>query len=181
MRGTEPTLAVADIALTHPAARLVYTPEAIRSMVIAELHRQTSMQIIEASRFDSVMSEHNLEWSDLVDDQDNRGNIQSKLNNDYFLVVDVSMYGEHLEYKSSAFSKKRRQISSVVLNVQLLDARSNEVRKVARAEAQKSLDVTKSMAGLGPSKGTNPRLAVDVFEIAVRKAVAKLQLAPAAP
>ncbi len=170
---TQPTVAVAEIAFSHPAAKLVFTPDAVRDTITRQLHQTGQFKVIDWSRLSSVLFRRNLEWSDLVADSVDRKQIQDILLNDYFLTGGISSYGERWEYSASTFSKSKNQIARVQVELFLKDALTNEIAVAASGLAEKQRSVSQSL-GFGASGGSDPTLANDALSEAVGSAITEL-------
>ena len=172
----KPVIAIADIALSHPSARLVFSNNVVRSQITQGLYDLGGYKIIDDSEFEDALYESDLEWADLVEDQGHRESVQSILYNDYFLVADITSYSENVSYTSSAFKKTRTQTTSIRLSIQLRDSLTNEVIQSVTGKATREQETTKTVVGLGPAKGTNQELAAEVLDEALKEALQKLKV-----
>ncbi len=170
-----PVIAVANISLSHPSARLVFSTKTVRSQVARLLYEVGAYIIIDDEQFDDALAESDLEWADLVEDQGSREDIHRMLFNDYFVVAEITSYSEQVSYNSSAFKKNRSQITRIKLNLELRDALTNKVVRTVSGKAEQVQNITKTIISLGPSQGTNEATANAVLESALKNAIAKLQ------
>lgn len=176
----EKVIAVAEVKVTVPAARLVYTPESVRDVVTGALVETGRVKVIDWSRLSEVLFRRNLNWSDVVEKKDERKSVRDVLLNDYFLVGSVSAYSEHWNYQTGAFSKSKTQVVSVQLDLFIKDALTNEIIASSRGQAKREKEVSQTL-GFGASGGSDSTLALDALNDAVIKTVSDLlgQLDPA--
>lgn len=159
-------VAIAEVAVPHPSARLVYREDAVRDMMANALTRSQAFGVIDWRRLDAVIFRRNLEWSDLLEDSDQREAVRDIVLNDYFLVATVSSYGEHLEYGASAMSRNKTQIGTVQVEFLLKDAVTNEIVASAQVQAEARRTLTQTL-GFGAGGGSDPTLATNAMASAI--------------
>jgi curli biogenesis system outer membrane secretion channel CsgG len=164
------TVAVADLGVEHPSAKLVFNKDAARDVLTSSASRHRGFTIIDWARLSAVLFRRNLEWSDVSDEDDQRQELQEVLLNDYFLVGSVTSYGEHMEYQASAFSKSKMQIVKVQLDLFLKDAITNEIVASSRSHANAQRKLTQSL-GFGAAGGSDPTLALEALSRAADQGV----------
>ncbi len=169
------SIAIAEIKVGHPTAKLVFSDDVVRDTVTSAMVDQGSYSVIDWSRLSSVLFRRNLEWSDVVKEENQRKEIKDILLNDYFLVGTISSYSERWEYDSGAFSKSKTQISSVKVELFIKDAITNEIIASSSEKAEKKKEISQSL-GFGASGGANSALAVDALRVAAQNSANALAL-----
>ncbi len=167
------TIAVAELDIFHPTAKLVFTRDSFRDRITRELDRTNAFTIVDWVRFRDVLFRRNLQWSDVADDDALRREISAVLLNDYFLLGSITSYGEHMEYGSTAFSKSKTQVVDVELELMVKDALTNEVLATARGKAEGKKQITQTL-GFGAAGGNDVTQANDAMGLAIKSAVQKL-------
>ena len=173
-------VAVAEVKVTVPAAKLVYTPDSVRDVVTSSLVEAGKVKVIDWSRLSEVLFRRNLGWSDVVEKKEERQAVREILLNDYFLVGSVSAYSEHWDYQTGAFSKSKTQVVRVQLELFIKDALTNEIKAAGRGEAERRKEVSQTL-GFGAAGGSDATLALSALNEATNVAVNKMlgQLNPA--
>lgn len=166
-------VAVADIALGNPTAKLVYKKEMVRDVVTQAVHKSKQFKVIDWARLSSVLFRRNMEWSDVSDDEEKRAEIQEVLLNDYFLTGTISNFSERVDYDGGAFSKSKTQVANIQLDLFLKDAITNEVIAATRAMSEEKAKIKQNL-GFGAGRGANLKLSQDVLNKAVDKAIKEL-------
>lgn len=166
-------VAVAEVSIPHPSARLVFREEGLRDVLVSTLGRMPELGVIDWRRMDAVVFRRNLEWSDLLEDDDQRRQVSDLMLNDYFLVATISSFGERLEYGSSAMSRNRAQVVEVGIELLLKDAFSNEVLAATSATAEARRTTTQTL-GFGAGGGSDPTLANEAFRQAADRGLEQL-------
>lgn len=166
-------VAIGQIALAHPTAKLVYQVDTIKDALATELATTGGYRVVDWDRLDAVLARRNLQWSDVADDAAQRREIQGVLLNDYFLVGSVSTYREDVEFTSSAFSKRKTLVGRVQLDLLLKDATSNEVVASSRASAEGRRELKQNL-GFGAAGSNDAALAQTVLNAALAKSVREL-------
>ena len=161
-------VAVADIKVGHKTAKLVFPEDVARDIITSAMVEQGSYSVIDWSRLNAVLFRRNLEWSDVVKEENQRKEIKDVLLNDYFLTGTISAYSERWEYDSGAFSKSKTQISSVKVDLFIKDAITNEIIAAASEQGDKSKKISQSL-GFGASGGADASLAMEALNIAAAK------------
>ncbi len=169
------SIAIADIKVGHATAKLVFSDDVARDSITSAMVEQGSYSVIDWSRLSSVLFRRNLEWSDVVNEANQRKEIKDILLNDYFLVGTISSYSERWEYDSGAFSKSKTQISSVKVELFIKDAITNEIIASSSEEAEKKKEISQSL-GFGASGGANSALAIDALRAAAKNSANALAL-----
>ncbi len=77
-------IAVAEVSVEHPLAKKLYPTASFRDMLTRSLEIHPAVKVIDWSRLSAVLFRRNLEWSDVVENPDERKEIQDVLLNDYF-------------------------------------------------------------------------------------------------
>lgn len=167
------TIAVAQIAISHPLAQRVFSSQIIQDSLSGQLTRSGRVNVIDWSRFKEVLFRRNLEWSDLVDSQDGRKQIKDVLFNDYFLTGSLFSYGERMDYSASAFAKSKVQIAEVEVEFFVKDALSNEILISARGEGKTSKKITQTL-GFGAAGSSDISLAYAALDQAITESVQRL-------
>ncbi len=166
-------VAVAEIQIGHPTAKLVYKPEVVRDIITTAMTTQGSYSVIDWSRLSAVLFRRNLEWSDVVKEKNQLKEIKDVLLNDYFLVGSVSAYSDRWEYQTGAFSKSKTQIVNIQLDLFLKDAITNEIISSARVKTEKRKEVSQSL-GFGASGGSDQTMAIEALSDAADKVADEL-------
>lgn len=169
-----PVVAVAEMQVATAAARLHYAPDGVRDVVTGELHQLDAFEVVDWGRVQSVLFRRNLEWSDLVADENKREAIRDVLLNDYLLVGTVTHYAEHVAYQSKLVKKSKRQEAEVELELLLKDAITNEVIASATGRGQASKKVSQHL-GFGAGGGAVSTLSRDALRQAVEQACAQIE------
>ena len=167
------SIAVYDINIKHPTARLVYRSENVRDRIARGLHESGGFRVIDWQRLEEVLFRRNLQSSDLVTNVALRKEIGDLLLNDYFLQGTVTSYGEHMEYSSSALSKEKTQVVNVELELFVKNALTNEVLASANGSGSTQKKITQTL-GFGAAGGNDTVSAQRALDIAVDNAIAKL-------
>lgn len=169
------SIAIAEIKVGHQTAKLVFSDDVARDTITSAMVDQGSYSVIDWSRLSTVLFRRNLEWSDVVKEENQRKEIKDILLNDYFLVGTISSYAERWEYDSGAFSKSKTQISSVKVELFIKDAITNEIIVSSSEKAEKRKEISQSL-GFGASGGANSALAVDALRLAAQNSANTLAL-----
>ncbi len=162
-------VAVAEIKIGHKTAKLVYQDDVARDIITSAMVQQGSYSVIDWSRLNAVLFRRNLEWSDVVKQENQRKEIKDILLNDYFLVGTISSYSDRWEYNSGAFSKSKTQIAVVQLDLFLKDAISNEIIASVSEQVEKKKEISQSL-GFGATGGADASLAIEALKSAAEKA-----------
>ena len=166
-------VAIGEVEIAHPSARLVYREDVVRDMMASALMRSQYFGVIDWRRLDAVIFRRNLEWSDLMEDSEQREAIRDIVLNDYFLVVTVSSYGEHLEYGASALSRNKTQVGTVQLEFLLKDALTNEIVTSAQVQSEARRTMTQTL-GFGAGGGSDPTLATNALASALDRGIQEI-------
>lgn len=167
------SIAVIDINIKHPTARLVYKEENVRDRITRGLQESKSFKVIDWSRLEDVLFRRNLESSDLITDISLRKEIGELLLNDYFLQGTVTSFGERMEYSSSAFSKQKTQVVDVELELFVKNALTNEIIASANGQGLTEKVITQTL-GFGAAGGNDTVAANKALGIAIDEAVTNL-------
>lgn len=131
-------------------------------------------RIIDWNRVSEVFARHNITYDvDVLDDSAIREKVRKVLLNDYFVTGSITSFDDHDEYTASAFSKSKRHVTRVVLQLIVKDALTNEQLHSAKGEGVVSKTVTQR-AGFGPLGSADLTQAGNAARIAMRDAVRKL-------
>ena len=167
------SIAVYDINIKHPTARLVYKSENVRDRIARGLHESGRFRVIDWQRLEEVLFRRNLQSSDLVSNVPLRKEIGDLLLNDYFLQGTVTSFGERMEYSSSAFSKEKTQVVDVEIELFVKNALTNEVLASANGSGTTQKKITQTL-GFGAAGGNDTVSAYRALDLAVDSAIAKL-------
>ena len=167
------SIAVYDINIKHPTARLVYKSENVRDRIARGLHESGGFRVIDWQRLEEVLFRRNLQSSDLVTDVSLRKEIGDLLLNDYFLQGTVTSFGERMEYSSNAFSKEKTQVVDVEIELFVKNALTNEVIASANGSGTTKKTITQTL-GFGAAGGNDTVSAHRALDIAVDSAITRL-------
>ncbi|MBF0193935.1 MAG: hypothetical protein HQL71_05230, partial [Magnetococcales bacterium] len=167
------TVAVAEITLGHPSAKLMFKQDVVRSMTASSMVSHGGFRVIDWNRLKQVLFRRNLQWSDVVSDKKQRRELKDVLLNDYFLVGSVSSYGERWDFQASAFNKNKTQIAKVQIDLQLKDASTNEIVSSVRGIGEAKRTVSQSL-GFGAAGGSDPTLATNALNLAIADGVSQM-------
>ncbi len=167
------SIAVYDINIKHPTARLVYKSANVRDRINRGLKESNGFRVIDWSRLEDVLFRRNLESSDLVANAAVRKEIGELLLNDYFLHGTITSFGERMEYASSALSKQKTQVVDVELELFIKNALTNEVVASAGGQGVIRKTITQTL-GFGAAGGNDTVAAYKALGIAVDQAINKL-------
>jgi curli biogenesis system outer membrane secretion channel CsgG len=167
------TVAVAEITLGHPSAKLMFKKDVVRSMTASSMMSHGGFRVIDWNRLKQVLFRRNLEWSDVVADKKQRRELKDVLLNDYFLVGSVSSYGERWDFQASAFNKNKTQIAKVQIDLHLKDAATNEIVSSVQGIGEAKRTVSQSL-GFGAAGGSDPTLATNALNHAINNAISQM-------
>ena len=167
------SIAVIDINIRHPTARLVYKKENVRDRITRGLQESKGFKVIDWSRLNDVLFRRNLESSDLVTDISLRQEIGDLLLNDYFLQGTITSFGERMEYSSSAFTKQKTQVVDVELELFVKNALTNEIIASVNGHGQTGKVITQTL-GFGAAGGNDTVAANRALGMAINEAVNNL-------
>ena len=167
------SIAVYDITIKHPTARLVYKSENVRDRITRGLQESNGFKVIDWTRLEDVLFRRNLESSDLVANAALRKEVGEILLNDYFLQGTVTSFGERMEYASSAMSKQKTQVVDVELELFVKNALTNEVVASANGHGLTRKTITQTL-GFGAAGGNDTVAAHKALGIAVDDAINKI-------
>lgn len=159
LKGSEIALALSKIRINQPSARLVFTPDLVKGAIVQQLRVDEHLRVMP-----------NVQRLRAMPVQRAAGSTSRRL----VLSGDVTAYGERLEYNASVFKKKRWQIATVQLKLQLQDLVTGEIVASGHGKSERKISVTQTILGTGVSRGTNPTLANDALEAAVSDALHQL-------
>lgn len=89
---------------------------------------------------------------------------------DYFLIVSIASFSDDTEFSTGAFSKSKKQIVKVKVNLMIKDALTNELLKTVSSEGEASKKLTQSL-GFGASGNPTGELPNKAFTIALNKGI----------
>lgn len=167
------SIAVYDITIKHPTARLVYKSDNVRDRITRGLQESNGFRVIDWTRLQDVLFRRNLESSDLVIDAALRKEVGEILLNDYFLQGTITSFGERMEYASNAMSKQKTQVVDVELELFIKNALTNEVVASANGHGMTRKTITQTL-GFGAAGGNDTVAAGKALGIAVDDAMNKL-------
>ncbi len=167
------TIAVAKVNIEHPTAKLVFKESGVSDSIVRHLKQSQHFKVIDWTNLEDVLLRRNLHWSDLNQDKDVSRQIRGVLLNDYFIMGSITGYSERMEYTSTAFSKLKKQVVSVVVELTVKDAITNEIVATAAGSSEKTRQITQTL-GFGAAGGNDTMMANQVLEAALNRGFAEL-------
>lgn len=167
------TVAVAKVKIDQPGARLVFKDSGVSDKIVRHLKQTGQFKVIDWTNLDDILLRRNLQWSDLTDDENVSNEIRKVLLNDYFLIGNVTSYGDRMDFSSSAFSKSKTQTVTTTVELSIKDALTNEILATGRGQGESSKNITQTL-GFGAAGGNDTILANKTLEMAIDQGVANL-------
>lgn len=167
------SVAVSDIQLEHPAARLYFSETAVRDMLSQHSLRSERFRVVDWSRLNDTLRRIRIDLSDLETSAAARQQTKALLLNDFFLTGSITGFGERMEFNPSRYSKERTQTAQAQVDLFIKDALSNEVISSGHGEGQRSR-LTGVSAAFGPAGGSDSTLAIQALDDAMGAAMAQL-------
>lgn len=166
-------IGVTDVEISNKTAKLVYNPSGIQSQASVALKESNCFKVLDWQRLKDVIQRNKIELSDLKNSQEQRDRFKKLLAVDYFLVVSIPSFSDDTEFSTGAFSKSKKQVVKVKVDLMIKDALTNELLKTISSEGEASKKLTQSL-GFGASGNPTGELPNKAFTIALNKGISKL-------
>ena len=169
----EGLIGVTDVEITNKTARLVYNTSGIQSEAAVALKQTDCFNVLDWQRLKEVIERNKIEWTELQDSEQQRSRLKDILSVDYFLVVSIPSFSDDTEFSTDAFSKSKKQVVKVKVNLMIKDALTNELLTTVSSEGEASKKLTQSL-GFGASGNPSGELPNKALEQALKNGIAKL-------
>lgn len=169
----EGQIGVTDVEIANKTAKLVFNKSGIQSQAAVVLKDTNCFNVLDWQRLKEVIERNKIEWSDLQSSQEQRTRLKNLLSVDYFLVVSISSFSDDVEYSTSSFSKSKKQVVKLKINLIIKDALTNELLTTVSSDGKASKKLTQSL-GFGASGNPTGELPNKAFSIALEKGINKL-------
>jgi len=166
-------IGVTDVEMSNKTARLVFEKEGIQSQTAIALENSGCFNVLDWQRLKESIQRNKIEWSDIKSSQQQREKLKEAISVDYFLVVSISSFSDDTEYSNDSFSKSKKQVVKIKVDLMIKNALSNRVIKSVSSEAQSSKKLTQNL-GFGASGNPIGELPNKAFMMALNKNIEKL-------
>lgn len=166
-------IGVTDVEVTNKTAKLVYNKSGVQSEAAVALKQTNCFNVLDWQRLKEVIERNKIEWSDLQDSEQQRARLKDLLSVDYFLVVSIPSFSDDTEFSTDSFSKSKKQVVKVKVNLMIKDALTNELLQTVSSEGEASKKLTQSL-GFGASGNPTGELPNKALAMALEKGIAKL-------
>lgn len=166
-------IGITDVEFSNRTANLVFEKEGIQSQTAIELEQSGCFNVLDWQRLKETIQRNKIEWSDIQSSQEKRKKLKDAISVDYFLVVSIPSYSDDTEFSNDSFSKSKKQIVKIKVDLMLKDALTNRVIKSVSSIGESSKKLTQSL-GFGASGNPTGELPNEAFMIALNKNIEKL-------
>ncbi|MEA1917738.1 MAG: CsgG/HfaB family protein [Campylobacterota bacterium] len=166
-------IGVTDVEIANKTAQLVFNKSGVQSQAAVALKETHCFNVLDWQRLKEVIQRNKIDWSDLKNSQEQRSRLKNLLAVDYFLVVSIASFSDDTEFSNSSFSKSKKQVVKVKVNLMIKDALTNELLETVSSDGEASKSLTQSL-GFGASGNPTGELPNKALSIAINKGIDKL-------
>ena len=166
-------LAVVDIEMSSKTARLVYDKEGSLDSVTSLLKESGCFNVIDWKRLDDVVQRNRLEWSSILNDDEHRQKLLNLIKVDYFIIVNIPMFSDDTKYSDSAFSKSKKEIIKVEVDLIVKNALTGEIVSVLKSTKKGEREIAQTL-GFGAGGNINGDLPYLLFVDAIKDDIKKM-------
>ncbi len=167
------TIAVATVDISNKTAKLIFRESGIQNRLSVALQESNCFRVVDWNHLKDVITRHQLEWSDIIDNRASREKLQKILAVDYFLISSIHSYSSDVEYSNSTFSKEKTQNVALEMDFILKNALTNEYISTVSTKGFASKKVEQSL-GFGTSASSSAKVSNLALAHALKDGVKKL-------
>ena len=170
---SDAVLAVVDVEMSSKTAKLVYDKEGSLDSVTSLLKESGCFNVIDWKRLDEIVQRNRLEWSSILNDDEYRQKLLNLVKVDYFVVVNVPMFSDDTKFSDSAFSKSKKEIVKVEVDLIIKNALTGEIVSTLKSTKEGEKEITQTL-GFGAGGNVNGDMPYLLFVDAIKDDIKKM-------